>query len=246
MAHKRSDRARRHPDRGRGSDYARGSHSWDEAEEQNPDVIPVAEASAPATVTRSVVSLLNKPVATASATAASLIGLLLALAPLLGSSTVMSLIGYPLVLWGAYQVALRQRSRKVRFVGVSCLGIAAMATALLVAAPIVRPGTVSFFYDGSLIDAPAGSPLSNANFPPLTDNPDVGDDVQDLVNPARLTVSCWVHGHYKQRELDWALIVDGDYRTLWIPVADLGAMGRGAVRTLLPCSSWRWRVGGLP
>jgi hypothetical protein len=194
----------------------------------------------------SVVAFLNQPAATATATAASLVGIVLSLAPFIGSSTALALVGIPMLLWGTFQVTFKQRTRSVRAFGVALVTIMVVFLVFLAVKPIVKPDPVKFFYDGSVLVTSEPSPLSGLSFPPLTDDPAHGQEVDELVGPADLTVSCWVHGRFKGQDLEWASIVDGDYRTLWIPVASLGAMGRGAVRTLLPCSDWRWRISRIP
>ncbi|MFL6108975.1 MAG: hypothetical protein ACJ72L_18600 [Marmoricola sp.] len=151
-----------------------------------------------------------------------------------------------MLLWGIFQITLRQRTRPVRVLGLICLTAVAVFSVFLAARPLVEPNPTGFYYDGELLSASKDSPLYSLSFPPLTDDPDRGQVVDELTGGADLSVSCWVRGRFKGRELYWASIVGGDYRTLWIPVASLGAMARGAVRTLLPCSDWRWRISRLP
>ena len=55
----------------------------------------------------SVVAFLNQPAATATATAASLVGIALSLAPFIGSSTALALVGIPMLLWGTFQVTFK-------------------------------------------------------------------------------------------------------------------------------------------
>jgi hypothetical protein len=190
--------------------------------------------------------MLNTRRGTAAAGAASIVGVLLALAPVLGSSAVLAGVGLPIFAWGTYQLVFKSRSFLVRIAGGSGVVIVAAGMAVLVTQRLVDPGTVEFFYDGSPLHTSKG-PLANTSLPPLTDDPVEGREFDSLVEPATLPVSCWVQGKYMNKgQLIWVSITDGKYRSLWVPLTDLGAMGRGAARTLLPCADWRWRIQNLP
>ncbi len=188
------------------------------------------------------VAMLTSPVGTAFATAASFVGLLLSLAPVLGTTTVLTAIGLPTFAWGVYQLVLKSRSPAVRVVGAVGAAMLLVIAAFFITQRIAEPATTEFFYDGSLLTSSKRHPLAGEPFPVLTDDPAKGREVDVLAEPSRLVVSCWVNGHYKGENLTWVAIVRGDYRTLWVPLSSLGAMGRGAVRTILPCSDWRWKV----
>jgi hypothetical protein len=194
----------------------------------------------------SLVELLNTRTGTATAAAASVLGVLLALAPILGPSAVLAAIGVPLLAWGGYQLALSRRALPVRIVGAGGCLIVVTVLALVSLRQVVEPDATEFVYDGSLL-APNDYLLAGEAYPPLTADPAEGRKVDILVEPASLVVSCWVVGRYQGKgELIWVSIVDGDYRSLWVPLSSLGAMARGAARTLLPCSDWRWRIQRFP
>lgn len=194
-------------------------------------------------VSWSIVRLLNQPVATATATAVTLIGFVLTLSPLIGSSLALTLIGVPLLTWGALRFAVRATSPTGRILRVVIVGILGVGLTLIAVQPLVEPDPVEFYFDGlPLIATSDGSPLAGSSFPPLTDDPATGREIDSITEPSQLTVSCWANGRFEGDDLQWARLVDGPYTTLWVPLADLGAMGRGSVRTILPCSHWRWQL----
>jgi hypothetical protein len=191
--------------------------------------------------------MLNTRSGTAAAGAASIVGVLLALAPVLGSSAVLAGVGLPIFAWGTYQLVFKGRNFPVRIAGVIGVVIVAASMAVLVTQRLVDPGTVEFLYNGSPLSTSKGSPLANTSFPPVTDDPVQGREFDSLFDAATLPVSCWVQGKYMNMgQLIWVSITDGKNRSLWVPLTDLGAMGRGAARTLLPCADWRWRIQNIP
>lgn len=111
---------------------------------------------------------LTSPAGNAVATGASILGLLLALAPLLGSTVVLSAIGVTVLVWAAYQLLAKSRARAYRFVGGTASCVAILVVAVLTVREVVRPETIEFFYGGDLLTSPDSSPLAGEVFPVLT------------------------------------------------------------------------------
>ncbi|MEV4888872.1 hypothetical protein AB0K48_05730 [Nonomuraea sp. NPDC055795] len=108
------------------------------------------------------------------------------------------------------------------------------------------PGTTSFFYGGALMDT--SSLASGLVGIPLTHDPAKGEVYDEVVpgDRAEFHVSCFQRGvirvEGRTTELTWVQIEDGNYQTLWVPMAVLRGLASGSARTILPCSHWKWQI----
>jgi hypothetical protein len=168
-------------------------------------------------------------------------GLGLSLISLLASANLAALsIASPVALalgaWLTY---------KLRRPGTSLLmGIAVAVSTLLVVRANATPPSASFYYDGSQLVAPPGSPFADQNGIPLTEDPREGLVRRTLYEAANFAVTCTRAGAFERGHIpvEWAYISNGPYETLWVPDAYLAGLALGTARTLLPCSDWRWQL----
>ncbi len=170
-------------------------------------------------------------------------------ASLAGAPTLLAFVSIPIVLWATFRLVAGAADVRARIVA------SASAVALLTVVGFVAvqraadPGTAQFVYDGSALSQATVSALEIESSPPLTGDPASGEPIASVQAGAALEVSCLTKGRYNDTgSVLWAKIVGGNYRSLWVPYRDLGAMVRvrGAVRSLHDCSYWRWWIQDLP
>ena len=179
------------------------------------------------------------------AAALALGGLLVSVGSLLGNITRISILG-PIV----FAVLVWLSWRKKRKTVVAAAVLALFVSLALFTRAYTEPANSSFFYGGALMDT-SGVPFFGHPGIPLTDDPSKGHEHTTIYSGdvADLEVSCTRSGLYstssRSTKLEWAQIVDGKYRTLWVPVPFLAGLAPGTARTLLSCSDWRWRLQRL-
>ncbi len=180
------------------------------------------------------------------AAALALAGLLVSVASLLTSTSltrinVLGPIAFAFLLWLAW------RQRKKVLIGATALALLVSLT--LVIRTYSAPGTVTFWYNGQPVDT-SGTPFARDPGIPLTRNPDEGYVYSSIVaDPEEIEVSCTHDGVInfvtRSTSLEWAHIVGGKFRTLWVPMPFVRGEVPGGALTLLPCSDWRWRLQSL-
>jgi hypothetical protein len=189
------------------------------------------------------VKWINSPAAKAYL---QIVGALASVAALIRTSFALAVVGVILFAIGVYRFGFKAQRVAVRVGTIVGVVLVVGVVLLLIIQQAVKPGTTEFSYDGSPVGFTDRSPLAGTQYPTLTDDPDAGSEVAVLTEPVNLAVSCWVNGHYQGKDLAWVSIVEGEYRSLWVPLSDVGVMGPGAARTILPCSNWRWRFQNIP
>jgi hypothetical protein len=125
------------------------------------------------------------------------------------------------------------------------LALLCLICVLLSVRTSTKPATTMFFYGGWSVNYPKGLPYSSLEAIPLTTNPAIGsvyDTIQTEGQPGSYTffASCTSWGQYDGMPLNWAHIVSGSERNLWIPVPFLEGIDAGKTYGLLPCSNWQW------
>ena len=179
----------------------------------------------------------------------ALVGVVLSAVTLFASSSATAIVGSLSLLIFLFLVWLGRRQGKRMFMVVSVLGL--VFSMVLVIRTVYAPETSSFPYGGGPINT-SGTPFMDGSRIPLTEDPAEGyvtEWIDEGQRVGELEISCTRNGLIntgsRSTNLEWAKIVGGPLRTLWVPKLFLGRLEPGTARTLLPCSNWRWRLRNL-
>jgi len=180
--------------------------------------------------------------------AVALVGLLISIASFLTTTSIAQLaalgpLAFACVLW----VSLRRGGYRVILAAVVLLLSVIFAVRVYSA-----PGSEEFFYGGEQMDT-SGIPFVSVGSIPLTDDPAVGYQVSTIdplpSDAGPIDVSCTFDGVIstgaRATSMEWAHVVGGKYKTLWVPVPFLRGLAPGTANSLSSCSSWRWRLQNL-
>ncbi len=161
----------------------------------------------------------------------------------------LAFVSITIVLWGTFRLVAQAEDVRARIVAFASAVALLTVVGFVVVQRAADPGTAQFVYDGSALSQETVSALEIESSPPLTGDPASGEPIASVQAGASLEVSCLTKGRYNDTgSLLWAKIVGGNYRSLWVPYRDLGAMVRvrGTARSLHNCSYWRWWIQDLP
>jgi hypothetical protein len=172
-----------------------------------------------------------------------LAGLLVSVAGFLTGTSITRIailgpVAFSVMLW----LAWGKKKKKV----IAAIGLSLVISLALTLRVFSTPGTVKFFYNGDVMNTSV-IPYAGSGIP-LTEDPTKGIKTDSIYpsQSADIEVSCTRVGLISEgthsARLEWALIVNGRYETLWLPMAFVRGEVVGQARTLLPCSNWRWEL----